>query len=564
MQLTSLGRISRLPRPGLAGRLSLLLVAGLVPSFLLILEMGRMGHRDLVELQRERLVAVAESAAMAEAEFLQSIESQFRSLSAVPTLRQGDLAACRAVLFDAIASSPFLRGIGVATGDGWIECATGDAEATFVADRPWFEEAVRYSGLIVGGVARGRTSATRRAFVAKRFAPLPDGTVPGVLFGIVDLAAIPRIVLRGQFADQIADILILDREGIPIGRPLRPAEADRLPGLREVFRGASSGSAIAVGLNGERRLWGFATTQRFEATIALSLDLAPLTSASASQIGQTLGVLFALLGLYLLLGLVLARYFVLKPLQRLGEHAARVRGGDPTARVNLRGLPAEVRSVAVQMNRMAHRLWLRRAQNEQMTEELRAMNVKLATLAARDALTGLANRRELDRRLDSEWGRALRQNEILSILLLDVDHFKKFNDRYGHLAGDECLRKIADSIASVPTRPSDLCARYGGEEFAIVLPSTDGRGALVIAERIRSVVLERGILHEDGVDGLVTVSIGIASCLPKAMLEPAALIAAADQALYASKAAGRNSCSLASTVPGAEGEVVEFNRQRRR
>jgi len=566
MRLFGFRPFQRMPRLGLAGRLALLLVASLLPSLVLVWRTSEAGVEELVEAQRHRLLEVARAAAEAEVIVLRSIEAQFRSLAVVPAVQASSGDACRTVVRDAVGASPFLTGIAVATQDGWMDCMSGEAPTTFVGDRDYFRRALQEGGLVIGGVMRNRANGMRVTFVAQRVLGGPEaGRRPvGVLIGIVDLAAIPKLV-AGTLTEAVgSEVLILDTEGNLVGREPTGAEANRLVALRDTVVGNPSGTALAVGLDGRKRLYAFAATRQFGATILIGTDLEELAANSNQRLLSTVAVQTLLLAGYLAFALLMARVFVLLPLRRLGEHAARIRAGDPSARVELRGLPAEMRSVGAQMNRMTNRLALRRGEHEQLTAELRATNAKLAALASRDALTGIANRREFDRRLESEWGRSLRGAEVLSVLLLDVDHFKSFNDRYGHLAGDECLRKVADVIASVPTRPSDLCARYGGEEFAVVLPGTDSRGAAAIGERILAALRDRAVLHEDGVDGIVTISIGVAACLPKPLLEPAALIAAADQALYAAKAEGRNRVRVAAGVDGAEAELVEFARQRRR
>jgi len=170
---------------------------------------------------------------------------------------------------------------------------------------------------------------------------------------------------------------------------------------------------------------------------------------------------------------------------------------------------------------------------------------QMERMAATDGLTGLANRRHFDAVADEEWRRCARLNQPLSVLLLDADHFKLFNDRYGHLAGDGCLRAIASQLTAAARRPGDLPARYGGEEFLMLMPLTDRAGALWVAERVRKLILDLAIEHEGSpAPGVVTVSIGVATAWPK---DPesgpknlSTLLMAADGAMYQAKSAGRN------------------------
>jgi diguanylate cyclase (GGDEF)-like protein/PAS domain S-box-containing protein len=169
-------------------------------------------------------------------------------------------------------------------------------------------------------------------------------------------------------------------------------------------------------------------------------------------------------------------------------------------------------------------------------------------LASSDALTGIANRRQFDLVIQREWLRAARERTSLSVLLMDVDRFKAYNDLYGHLAGDECLRRVAAAVTPLINRPADLLARYGGEEFVVVLPNTDSAGARQIAERIRGAIEDLGIAHPGNPpQQVITLSVGYASLIPQPESLYLHLLEAADHALYQAKSAGRN------RVQGAEG-----------
>ncbi|MGJ4929957.1 sensor domain-containing diguanylate cyclase [Bradyrhizobium sp. HKCCYLS2038] len=175
---------------------------------------------------------------------------------------------------------------------------------------------------------------------------------------------------------------------------------------------------------------------------------------------------------------------------------------------------------------------------------------RLETLAIEDSLTGLANRRRFDERLLEEWGRAYRDKTSLALLMIDIDHFKAFNDAYGHPAGDECLHRVAVILADEAQRSSDFAARYGGEEFAMLLPNTDAAGCARLGERIRRALHEAGIVHAHNPAGIVTASIGGAVCRPgfERSAGPASLIEAADRALYAAKDGGRDRVVMTAEV----------------
>ncbi len=175
------------------------------------------------------------------------------------------------------------------------------------------------------------------------------------------------------------------------------------------------------------------------------------------------------------------------------------------------------------------------------TAELQAANEQLAALSSTDALTGLANRRRFDEVWEAEWQRAARMRLPLALALIDVDHFKAYNDHYGHQAGDVCLRQVAAILAAEVRRSGELVARYGGEEFVLVLPGATATEARVVAERIRTAVQAQGMPHEHSpVAPVVTVSIGVASGLVQRAEQAEALLKQADVALYLAKDQGRN------------------------
>ncbi|WP_418125593.1 diguanylate cyclase domain-containing protein [Variovorax sp. 160MFSha2.1] len=187
-------------------------------------------------------------------------------------------------------------------------------------------------------------------------------------------------------------------------------------------------------------------------------------------------------------------------------------------------------------------------------DALEKLNKTLNTLAMEDGLTGLANRRQFDVTLDTEFSRAMRDASTLALILLDVDCFKQYNDIYGHTAGDECLQTIGRTISNLAARhPGDLAARYGGEELAVLLPNTDVAAAAVLAEKIRSAVRDLEIVHAGAPDGFVTLSAGVDALSPAGTRQPPKeLIQAADRALYAAKMNGRNRVCTAADRPTTE------------
>jgi len=185
-------------------------------------------------------------------------------------------------------------------------------------------------------------------------------------------------------------------------------------------------------------------------------------------------------------------------------------------------------------------------------QELRDANRHLEELASSDALSGLANRRGFDARLAADWQRSGKLNRPIALLMIDVDHFKQFNDCSGHVEGDVCLRRIGKLLRETATGEDDLPARYGGEEFALLLPGADVDMALNVGERLRDAVEGLCIAHASSPEGQVTISIGVASLVPGIAQDAEHLVEAADIALYAAKRRGRNAVVAHGAVVLAE------------
>ncbi len=181
--------------------------------------------------------------------------------------------------------------------------------------------------------------------------------------------------------------------------------------------------------------------------------------------------------------------------------------------------------------------------------ELKAANAELQRLATQDGLTHVANRRSFDHTLNREWRRASREGQPISLLMIDVDYFKNYNDALGHPAGDECLRRVAQTLSRMLYRAGDMVARYGGEEFVMLLPATDSEGATALGRRIAAAIASLGIEHPASPIGYVTCSMGLATLTPGAGSDERELLDAADAALYMAKRSGRNRICSADSVP---------------
>ena len=189
--------------------------------------------------------------------------------------------------------------------------------------------------------------------------------------------------------------------------------------------------------------------------------------------------------------------------------------------------------------------------------ELKRHRDHLERLSNVDGLTGIANRRRFDDLFTLEWRRAKRNQTPLGVILMDIDHFKKYNDGYGHGPGDQCLQRVAQIITNSAKRATDLVARYGGEEFVALFPDTDLARMRLLAERIRDDVYQSALPHEFAPIGRVTLSLGVASLIPSEEVSPAHLLKTADQGLYLAKEAGRNRLGLSQETDTRAGMLQE-------
>lgn len=203
----------------------------------------------------------------------------------------------------------------------------------------------------------------------------------------------------------------------------------------------------------------------------------------------------------------------------------------------------------IQLEEKTRELDAKLVELEELHQALETSHEKLRLLSSLDGLTGLPNRRHFDETLKREWHRGIRNRKPLSIILVDIDYFKAFNDAYGHIAGDDCLRRVAEALAASLFRETDVVARYGGEEFTAILPDTDAKGAEIVGCRMREVISSLGICHVASPGGdHVTISLGISTLVPTGLKSPTSLVAAADKALYSAKEEGRNCCCMAAVV----------------
>ena len=277
----------------------------------------------------------------------------------------------------------------------------------------------------------------------------------------------------------------------------------------------------------------FARIAGTQSRLIVSIDETRVSAAINREI-YTAYLQLAFVCLFVLLGaLIAAEKLIIQPIEMMAAMAKRFGQGEWSARAARKSLPAEFVPLARAFNAMA-------AQLGERERELVATNDRLTVMASIDMLSGLANRRGFQSRLDFEWMKAQQYGSELSLLMIDVDHFKLFNDTYGHPEGDVCLTRLGETLAAIAAETMGFAGRYGGEEFCLLLPNTDAERALEIGEMVRAAVQNLAMPHATIEFQTVTASVGVACTTPSTAQQPGDLIEAADAALYAAKHRGRN------------------------
>jgi diguanylate cyclase (GGDEF)-like protein len=434
----------------------------------------------------------------------------------------------------------WLNTLSIASPSGEILCASApDSIGIRISDRPHFRQALDTRALAVSDYL---VSKSRNKPIIAIASPRLDksGKVDAIVLATIELKSLDRII--GAISSRLnVSAFLVDSTGALLAQ--YPRSPDVLP---DQYRGhplvqtvlqRPYGTLIAEGLTGKRKVFGFVSLAASNARLVVGLSEADVLTSIDEQLHQWYLGLLALTAAILLGVWWGGERFVVRPIAQFAARVVQVGMGhyDGAQSRPAGRLPSEFVPLDHALGRMARTL----ASREQ---ELQKSNKHLGRLAQTDSLTGLGNRRHFDAKLSKTALKCAAEDVPLSVLLLDVDLFKQFNDRYGHPAGDACLQAIANEIRELCPRPISA-ARYGGEEFVILLPNVDLLGAAQVAERLRAAISALAIPHQQSPFGVVTVTVGVA-CNTGHNRPPAQeLVHAADAALYVGKQAGRNCVS---------------------
>ncbi|MGD0024806.1 MAG: diguanylate cyclase, partial [Xanthobacteraceae bacterium] len=414
-------------------------------------------------------------------------------------------------LTDLTGNVPWIQALSLAGTDGRIKYSTEPrAIGLNVSDRPYFQNALHSRDFALSDYLISRTHRTP-SLIAIFPAVRDDGSVAGMVLAVINLQWI------GQLAATVSrrsgtSVVLIDGGGTLVAAA---ADEEDLIGKRFAGHGLvqdmlahDEGTMTTAGFDGVRRIFAYVRVPWTQARLAVGLD----ENALYSSIDREIDIAYLQLVLVGIFVLLVAWFggeqLIVRPIRSLVRTAARIGRGDLHVRAMQETWVAEFEPLAAAFDDMARKLAARE-------EELRIANQHLDELASLDGLTGRANRRGFDRELERAWQRAGERRQPLALMMIDIDHFKLYNDCYGHVAGDACLRAVGETLSLVTLEKAVLVARYGGEEFAVLLPRLDLARATALADEARKAIEDLVITHAEAPCGLVTISIGVESLVPE-------------------------------------------------
>jgi diguanylate cyclase (GGDEF)-like protein len=526
---------------GIRARLALLALILVAP---LMLERARSledARARQIAQASEEYSSLAQHSADTQREVISSVETMLKSAAYIRT--SGGIGRSCEILRASLPSNlPWIRSIMIVSKDGLVQCSTLNALVGLnLSDRDYFRKARETRDFVFSDYLFAKSNNRPIMMAAYPVAAINPEQDAVVVAGI-NLDWMSKIMNNLGGRPGISSMLV-DSAGVVlaapadqtsmIGKPLDSVPLLSAIAHKALVSGAPSGSVAFTVADGSKRTVNFVQIPGTQSRLIVSIDEAKVTAAINRDI-RTAYLQLGFVCLFVLLGaLIGAEKLIIQPIDMMTGMAKRFGEGDWSARVRRSRLPAEFVPLARAFNAMA-------AQLSQRERELVATNDRLTVMASIDMLSGLANRRGFQSRLDFEWMKAQQYGSELSLLMIDVDHFKLYNDTYGHPEGDACLTRLGETLSGIAADRFGFAGRYGGEEFCLLLPNTTAACALEIGETVRAAVQGLAMPHATSSHQTVTVSVGVASTKPDDTQRPGDLIEAADAALYAAKHRGRN------------------------
>jgi diguanylate cyclase (GGDEF)-like protein len=526
---------------GIRARLALLALILVAP---LMLERARSledTRGKQIALASQEFADLAQHSADTQREVISSVETMLKSAAYIRA-SGGVGRSCEILRASLPLNLPWIRSIMIVSKDGLVQCSTLNRLVGLdLSDRDYFKQARETGGFVFSDFLFAKSSQRPIMMAAYPVSAINREEDSIVVAGI-NLDWMSKIMSNLGGRPGISAALV-DSAGVVLAAPADQASTigrplDTVPLLSAVAEKVigpdpPDGSLSLADAEGLKRIVHFVRIPGTQSRLVVSIDESNVTAAINREI-RTAYLQLLFVCLFVLLGaLAAAETLIIRPIQMMVAMAKRFGQGDWSVRAARNRLPAEFVPLSRAFNAMAAQLIGRE-------RELVATNERLTVIASIDMLSGLANRRGFQSRLDFEWMKAQQHGSELSLLMIDVDHFKLFNDSYGHPEGDVCLARLGETLAGIAAEIVGFAGRYGGEEFCLLAPNTGSRRALEIGEMVRAAVQELAMPHCTSHYQTVTVSVGVACTKPNDRQRPGDLIEAADAALYAAKHRGRN------------------------
>jgi diguanylate cyclase (GGDEF)-like protein len=527
---------------GIRARLALLALILVVPLMLERVRSLEDTRAKQIAAASQEFANLAQHSADAQREVISSVEAMLKSAAYIRASAGGVGKSCLILRASLTVDLPWIRSMSIVGKNGRVQCSTlNNLVGVDLSDRPYFKKMQETRGFVLSDYLFGRAS-NQPTIVAAYPVAAVDQDEDAFIIATVNLDWMSQIMgnlggrpgVSAALIDSTGTVLAAPSDQASmIGRPLDNLALLSAVTDKTLGSDKRTGTVSFTGADGTKRAASFARIPGTDSRLIVTIDEAKV-SAGANRDIRTAYVQLAFVCLFVLIGaLIAAEKLIIHPIEMMAAMTKKFGQGDWSARVSRARLPAEFVPLARAFNAMAAHLG-------QRERELIASNDRLTVIASIDMLSGLANRRGFQSRLDFEWLKAMQCSSEMALLMIDVDHFKLYNDTYGHPEGDVCLSRLGEALAGIADATCGFAGRYGGEEFCLLLPNFDNARALEAGEMVRTAIQDLGMPHATSVYQTVTVSVGVACTIPSDAQAPKDLIEAADAALYAAKHRGRN------------------------
>ncbi len=541
-------------------RLMILAVIAVLPLLLERIHNEEFDRSERIQAAYKQALDVARQGAAEQNKVIASAHAILQVIATARSTFDASNDECNRFLTTIAKPVPWIMTLSVANLQGRIICSsTLGSIGLDISDRPHFFKSIDNDDSVLSDYYVGTRAKGPRITLALAQRG-PNNATAAVVLGVLDLSWFEHVAKT--FVPSSGRMLMIDGNGTLLAQyPNRQELAGRRFDDHPLIRGMlsqSEGLVTEAGLDRVRRIFGYVQLPGTQARIAVGFDEKEVLARVDREMWKAFIELAAVAAVVLLGIWFGGEHFLVRPIRTLAQTASRIGRGDAETPTAERPWATEFIPLALALDDMAGQLRARE-------QDLRDSNSQLRELAQIDGLTGLANRRAFNERLAAEWKLAVKLQQPIAVLMIDVDHFKPFNDLYGHVQGDACLRKVSGVLMSTtrstdePAMPalamelppsfrrlaararrSDFAARYGGEEFAVLLPGATLDNAMEVAERLCRGVESLLMAHAGAPWGFVSISVGVTSALATELDGPQELTECADGALYQAKRQGRN------------------------